>query len=83
MKNFLMKINQYEIISKDQFIKNMSFIANSNLTFNDDENILIKIFAPEKLTITLLHIFKSNLYESLLIQKNKKVYNMNLNEELY
>lgn len=40
MKNFLMKINQYEIISKDQFIKNMSFIANSNLTFNDDENIL-------------------------------------------
>ena len=49
----------------------MSFIANSNLTFNDDENILIKIFGPEKLTITLLHTFKSNLYESLLIQKIK------------
>ncbi len=75
--------DQYEITSKDQFIKNMLFIPNSNLTTNEDENILIKIFAPEKGMITLLHTFKSKLYESLLNPKNKIVYSMNPNEELY
>ena len=73
----------YEKTSEEQFIKNMLLISNSELKLNEDENILIKIFAPEKGTITLLHSFKSNLYESLLNPKNKVVYSMNPNEELY
>ena len=74
---------QFEKSSKDQFIKNMLFISNSELNMNENENILIKIEAPDKGTITLLHTFKGNLYESLLSQKNKILYAMNPNEELY
>ena len=74
---------QYEKTSKDQFITNMLFINNSELNMTENENILIKIDVPEKGTITLLHTFKVNLFESLLNPKNKIIYSMNQNEELY
>jgi len=74
---------QYEKTSKDQFIKNMLFINNSELNMTENENILIIIDVPEKGTITLLHTFKLNLYESLLNPKNKILYTMNPEEELY
>jgi hypothetical protein len=60
----------------------MLFINNSELNMTENENILIKIDVPEKGTITLLHTFKVNLFESLLNPKNKILYTMNPNEEL-
>ena len=74
----------YEKTSKDQFIKNMLIIKNTELNINENknENILIKIEIPEPGTITLLHTFKSNLGETLLNPKNKILYAMNPNEEL-
>jgi len=74
---------QYEKISKEQFIKNMLLINNSELKMTENENILIKIDVPTKGIITLLHTFKVNLYESLLNPKNKILYTMDPNEELY
>ena len=75
--------DSYEITSKDEFIKNMLFIPNSKLKITEDENILIKIEVPQKGVVTLLHTFKTNLKESLLNPKNKILYSMNPNEELY
>ena len=74
--------DNYEITSKDDFIKNMLYIPNSKLKISEDENILIKIDVPEKGMVTLLHTFKTNLKESLLNPKNKILYSMNPNEEL-
>ena len=75
--------DNYEITSKDEFIKNMLFISNTQLKITEYENILIKIDVPEKRVVTLLHTFKTNLKESLLNPKNKILYYMNQNEELY
>ena len=75
--------DKYDITSKDNFIKNMLFISNSELNINENENILIKIYVPEKGIVTLLHTFKINLAESLLNPKNKILYYLNKNEELH
>ena len=73
----------YTKTSKDQFIKNMLYISNTEMNLKEDENILIKIEVPEPGIVTLLHTFKSNLLESLLNPKNKEVFYMNSNSELY
>ena len=75
--------NIYTKTSKEQFVKNMLYISNSELALEEDENILIKIESPEPGTITLLHSFKSNLIESLLNPKNKEVFYLEPNSELY
>ena len=75
--------NIYTKTSKDQFIKNMLYISSTDMNVEEDENILIKIEAPEPGIVTLLHTFKSNLLESLLNPKNKEVFYMNSNSELY
>ena len=50
--------NIYISTSKEQFIKNMLYISNSDMNLKDNENILIKIESPEPGTITLIHTFK-------------------------
>ena len=76
--------NIYNISSKDEFIKNMLYIPNSELNLiSEDENILIKIEIPLKGIVTLLHTFKTNLEESLLNPKNKILYSLNPNEIFY
>ena len=73
----------YTKTSKEQFIKNMLHVSNTELNLSEDENILIKIESPEPGTVTLLHTFKYNLIESLLNPKNKEIYYLNPNSELY
>ena len=73
----------YTKTSKDQFIKNMLFISNTEMNLKEDENILIKIESPEPGTVTLLHTFKFNLSESLVNPKNKEIFYINANSELY
>jgi len=75
--------DKYEITSEGEFIKNMLFIPYSKLNISENENILIKIEVPEKGITTLLYTFKTNLKESMLNPKNKILYYMNPNEELY
>ena len=73
----------YTKTSKEQFIKNMLHVSNTELNLSEDENILIKIESPEPGTVTLLHTFKYNLIESLLNPKNNEIYYLNPNSELY
>ena len=73
----------YTKTSKDQFIKNMLFISNTEMNLKEDENILIKIESPEPGTVTLLHTFKFNLSESLVNPKNKEIFYISANSELY
>ena len=73
----------YSKTSKEQFIKNMLYITSTEMSLTENENILIKIEAPEPGTVTLLHTFKSNLLEALLNPKNKEVFYMEPNAELY
>ena len=73
----------YSETSKDQFIKNMLYIISDKISLTEDENILIKVEAPEPGIVTLLHTFKSNLLESLLNPKNKEAFYMEKNSELY
>ena len=75
--------DNYEKTSKGQFIQNMLFINNSELNISENDIILIKIDVPFIGTVSLLHTFKSNLYESLLCPINKLLYRLNPNEELY
>ena len=75
--------NIYISTSKEQFIKNMLYISNSDMNLKDNENILIKIESPEPGTITLIHTFKSNLLESIINPKNKEVFYMNPDSVLY
>ena len=75
--------NIYIKTSKEQFIKNMLYISNSELDLNEDENILIKIESPEPGTIKLFHSFKSYLFESLLNSKTKEIFYLSPNSELY
>ena len=73
----------YTKTSKEQFIKNMLHVSNTELNLSEDDNILIKIESPEPGNVTLLHTFKYNLIESLLNPKNKEIYYLNPNSELY
>jgi len=73
----------YSKTSKEQFVKNMLYITSTEMSLTENENILIKIEAPEPGTVTLLHTFKSNLHEALLNPKNKEVFYMEPNAELY
>jgi len=75
--------DNYEKTSKGQFIQNMLFINNSELNISENDIILIKIDVPFIGTVSLLHTFKSNLYESILCPINKLLYRLNPNEELY
>ena len=75
--------DKYTKTSKDGFIKNMLYISNSELDLKEDENLLIRIESPEPGTITLLHTFKFDLIESLLNPKNKEVFYLNPNSEIY
>ena len=73
----------FEKTSKNQVIKNMLIIGKDELKMTENENILIKIDSNDIGKITLLYTFKSNLYESLINPKNKVIYYMNPNEELF
>ena len=53
------------------------------MNLNENDNILIKIEAPEPGMVTLLHTFKTYLLESLLNPKNKQLFYVNPNSELY
>ena len=75
--------DNYSKTSKDDFIKNMLYISNIELDLKHDENILIKIESPEPGIITLLHTFKFDLIESLLNPKNKEVFYLKPNSEMY
>ena len=75
--------DNYEKTSKGQFVQNILFINNSELNMSENEIIIIKIDLPYAGNVTLLHTFKSNLYESLLSPINKFLYRLNPNEELY
>ena len=75
--------NIYTKVSKAQFIKNMLYISNTEMNLNENDNILIKIETPESGMVTLLHTFKTNLLESLLNPKNKQLFYVNPNSELY
>ena len=73
----------FEFSTENQFIKNMLTISNDVLkTLKKGEDILIKVFVPEKGTITLLNTFKTNLKESFVHFKSRIVYNVEPNKEL-
>ena len=61
----------------------MLYISNTEMNLNENDNILIKIEAPEPGMVTLLHTFKTYLLESLLNPKNKQLFYVNPNSELY
>ena len=75
--------DKYSKTSKDDFIKNMLYIKSTEMSLTENKNILIKIEAPEPGTVTLLHSFKTNLLETLLNPKNKEVFYMEPNHNLY